>query len=313
MRKRQSLTALRAFEAVARHKSFTKAAQELIVTRPAISKQVRLLEENLHCQLLARTNNSIELTATGIELFSGLRQAFDLIAATTERISSRSKEESKIKILVERDFASSWLAERVGQFLVEHPGISVEITADQNDQLQLEENFNFRIFYGEKQHSEFFKQQLLCHWIDIPLCTPQYAHTNIFNDNNLNNAHFLIDRNYHPWLDWFQYSQQIAPKKLEPQTTYNETTLCLYAAISGGGITIGDSILAFNAMSQERLIPPFKIGVKSDDAYWIHTQKENSRTKAEQSFEYWLLNTMQDYQQQVMAYFKTQSIAIIER
>ncbi|MGK0399105.1 MAG: DNA-binding transcriptional LysR family regulator [Gammaproteobacteria bacterium] len=314
MRKRQTLTALRAFEAVARHNSFTLAASELIVTRPAISKQVRLLEENLNCQLLIRTNNEIELTTAGIELFNGLRQAFDLIAATTKRISTRSRDNMSINILVERDFASSWLAERIGQFLLQHPGISIEINAEHNDELRFEEDFSFRIFYrGKKFCPEFFQQQLLCHWIDIPLCTPEYAKEHISASNNLESAHLIIDRTYDPWQDWFHYSKQSVPCNQEPQTLFNETTLCLNAALAGGGVAIGDSILGFSSMLAGNLIPPFKAGLKSEEAYLILTPKEVQLTRAEKVFEGWLLDTMEQYQQSARSYFESQSIVIIER
>jgi LysR family glycine cleavage system transcriptional activator/LysR family transcriptional regulator of beta-lactamase len=314
MRKRQSLTALRAFEAVARHASFTKAAQELIVTRPAISKQIRLLEESLNSQLLDRSKHKITLTRTGKELFKGLSQAFDLIAVTTERIATSSSQSKTVKILVERDFASSWLAQRIGEFLLEHPGISVEIIADQNHQLHLEEDFSLRIFYDTKNNhdSEVFDQEVLCHWIDIPLCTTDYA-TQHLSTQNLENAHLLIDRNYQPWQDWFAYSGQLEPSSRAAKTVFNETTLCLYAALSSGGVAIGDSFLALSAIQKGKLITPFKIGLQSDDAYCILTAKHTQSSVAERAFLDWLRSTIAQYQQEVDAFFASQSIQIIAR
>ena len=82
MRRLHSLTALRAFEAVSRLKSISAAAEELRVTRPAVSKQVTQLEATLGLQLLVRSGNVIQLTAAGEELFDGLRRSFDLMSAT---------------------------------------------------------------------------------------------------------------------------------------------------------------------------------------------------------------------------------------
>lgn len=313
MRKRQSLTALRAFEAVARHQSFTKAAGELIVTRPAISKQIRLLEESLNTQLLERSKKAIELTRSGKELYQGLSQAFDLIAVTTERVATTSSQNKTVKILVERDFASSWLAQRIGEFLIENPGIPVEITAERNDQLRLEEDFSLRIFYDASLRSNpAFHCETLCHWIDIPLCTADYAQQHL-TDNTLNNAHFLIDRNYQPWQDWFKYSGTLKPKEYQAKTLFNETTLCLYAALAGSGIAIGDSFLALSSIQQGQLITPFKIGLKSVDSYSILTSKQVQLNKAEQTFLLWLRSTIEQYQQEVDHYFASQSIAVIAR
>ena len=314
MRKRQSLTALRAFEAVARHASFTKAAQELIVTRPAISKQVRLLEESLNSQLLDRSNHKMTLTRTGKELYKGLSQAFDLIAVTTERIATSSSQSKTVKILVERDFASSWLAQRIGEFLLKHPGISVEIIADQNNQLHLEEDFSLRIFYDTNNNHdiEVFDCEVLCHWIDIPLCTPEYA-TQHLTTQNLNNAHLLIDRNYQPWQDWFTYSGLTEPASSVAKTAFNETTLCLYAALASGGIAIGDSFLALSSIQKGKLVTPFKVGLQSNDAYCILTAKQAKMTKAEQAFLNWLRSTIAQYQEEVDDFFASQSIEVIAR
>ena len=147
MRRLHSLTALRAFEAVSRLKSISAAAEELRVTRPAVSKQVKQLEATLGVQLLVRSGNAIQLTAAGEELFDGLRRSFDLMSATLAAVGRFARESQRLKILVCRDFASSWLASRVGTFLVENPGVSIEVTAEKNGNLRLEEDFDLRIFY----------------------------------------------------------------------------------------------------------------------------------------------------------------------
>jgi len=315
LRKRHSLTALRAFEAVARHGSISVAARELIVTRPAISKQIKLLEDQLDCLLLKRSGNAISLTASGDELFAGLNQAFDLIAVTTERISARGQQEQKIKILVERDFASAWLAERIGLFLVQNPGISVEVRAEQNGFLHMDEDFSFRINYGKSgQSGPLLDEKILHRWIDIPLCTNGYAqeHIQSATDVEINTLHYLIDSNTQAWQDWFRYAGHKMPDIESGCTIFNETTLCLSAAMAGGGIAIG-SFLALAALKSEALIAPYKIGIESEDAYCIFTPAGRSLSKAERAFESWLHQTVSDYQEGVYQYFSEQEIQIIGR
>ena len=105
VRKNLPLTALRSFEAVARLKSISSAADELKVTRPAVSKQVTLLEASLEISLLVRAGNTIRLTPSGKELFDGLQRAFDIMTSTVEGVSAGSRQGNRLRILVCRDFA----------------------------------------------------------------------------------------------------------------------------------------------------------------------------------------------------------------
>ena len=315
MRKRHSLTALRAFEAVARHGSISVAARELIVTRPAISKQIKLLESQLNCLLLSRSGNAVSLTGAGEELFFGLNQAFDLIAVTTDRICARGPQEHKVKMLVERDFASAWLAERIGQFLVLNPGVSVEVQAEQNGLMHMDQDFSFRIRYGKLgQSGPLLDEKILHRWIDIPLCTQDYAQRHINSDEQLHSKslHFLIDSGTQAWQDWFHFSDYSMPK-LEPRSTvFNETSLCLSAAISGGGIAIG-SFLALGALQSGALFAPFKVGIESEEAYCILTPAGRRLSQAERAFETWLHQTVKEYQQHILQYFEQQQIKLISR
>ena len=146
MRKRQHLNALRVFEAVARLGSMSAAADELCVTRPAVSKQVALLEDEMGCRLLNRHGNKIHTTDTGRELFEGLNRAFDVISLTTTSVMRRNQTDSTLRLLVCRDFASNWLAPRVGGFLRDNPRIAVEIVSEKNGTFRREESFDLRIF-----------------------------------------------------------------------------------------------------------------------------------------------------------------------
>ncbi|MFD2206492.1 LysR family transcriptional regulator [Kiloniella antarctica] len=315
MRKRRSLTALRAFEAVARNRSFTLAAEELIVTRPAVSKQIKLLENELSCTLIDRSSNNIQLTPIGIELYVGLQQAFDLISATMERVSNQARVSQGIKILVERDFASSWLATQIGQFLLQYPGISVEITAEKNGHFRMQEDFDFRIFYGPQgtYQNDSLQEKKLCHWIDLPLCSPEYARTHITSQGFSENTHFLLDKNYNPWDDWFKYTEYENPGITDFGTVFNETTLCLSAAIAGGGITIGDSFLALSAIQAADLVMPYRYGLKSVETYSIYHQKDVKHSTEEDIFENWLFSTISIYQNKVDQYLLKNGITIIDR
>jgi len=123
MRRLPPLGALRAFEAAARHLSFTRAAAELCVTQAAISHQVRQLEDWLGLKLFARRGHALALTSEGGGYLVELTQLFDGLAEATARLSGRQQDTLRITALP--SFASRWLLPRLGGFRAQHPGIEL--------------------------------------------------------------------------------------------------------------------------------------------------------------------------------------------
>lgn len=308
-------TALRAFNLVARHGSFTKAAAELNVTRPAISKQIRLLEASLGCQLFIRGRPNGALTETGRQLAAGLSQGFDLISASYQHASESRGDANSLRLLVDRDFASSWLAKRIGGFLIENPGVAMEIIAERNGRLRMGETFSFRIFYGTEGcfASDDLDEAMLCDWIDLPLCTPDYAAEHVADGVLDNRARFLIDRNYDPRAEWFTHSGVADPGYEVRVSKFNDTSMCLSAALSGSGITIGDSFMAFDAIRTGRLVAPFKLGLRSAERYAICQASRHPPTKVEKRFRDWLLREIESYQASVADIMEETGVHILPR
>lgn len=314
MRRLHSLTALRAFEAVSRLKSISAAAEELRVTRPAVSKQVTQLEATLGLQLLVRSGNVIQLTAAGEELFDGLRRSFDLMSATLAAVGRSAPESQRLKILVCRDFASSWLASRVGAFLVENPGISIEITAEKNGNLRFDEDFDLRIFYGTLGQNEGtgFVERELCRWIDLPVCTDAFARRYLANGRKPNAVHHLIDANYDVWDEWSALTGTPSGGPRKHTTIFNETTLCLSVAKSGGGLTIGDSFLSLPAITSGELVVPYPAGVVSAQCYLLFRPARRASGTI-RKFEVWLQDAVRSYQASVLRTLTSRGIRVVER
>jgi LysR family glycine cleavage system transcriptional activator/LysR family transcriptional regulator of beta-lactamase len=308
-----SLTALRAFDLVARLGTFTAAAQALNVTRPAISKQIKRLEAELGCQLVVRTRPKVMLTERGRELAVALQQSFDTISASVQKTIEHSRRPNTVRLLVERDFASSWLAERIGDFLLTHPGTSVEVNAERNGQLREGEDFSFRIFYGPvgRYNTETLAEEFLCDWIDIPVCTPDYEAAHIPEHGHYHNAHFLLDKNYNPWTTWFENTHLENPGDQATYTHFNETSLCLSAAMAGSGLTIGDSFLCLDAIDSGRLIAPFKMGMHSVERYSVCQPIGRALSQSEQSFRTWLDQTVNEYEQKTVQVLNRIGITVI--
>ena len=123
------LNALRAFEAAARHLSVSQAAAELHVTPAAISHQVKALEEWLGVPLFRRLNRQVLLTDAGQTCFKGLRDGFDRLATTVEKVRGRAGE-APLTVSAAPSFAGKWLLPRLERFRSAHPDIEVRIDAN---------------------------------------------------------------------------------------------------------------------------------------------------------------------------------------
>src|ERR1700744_3400710 len=123
-----SLNGLRAFEAAARHLSFTAAATELNVTQTAISHQIRRLEEELGLRLFVRQNRSLTLTPEAREYLPGIRAAFNDLRLATDRLL-RKGDDRVLTVSTLASFAAKWLLPRLSTFQQAHPDIDVHITS----------------------------------------------------------------------------------------------------------------------------------------------------------------------------------------
>jgi LysR family glycine cleavage system transcriptional activator len=147
MRKLPPLNSIRAFEAAARHQSFTAAAAELSVTITAVSHQIRQLEERIGHKLFERTGRAVRLTPVGKTIYPLLRDGFDQIAEAFEVVNARASEDS-IRISATRAFAERWLMPRLSQFNAIHPDVTVHIHGSEKTVDLYAEEIDVAIRYG---------------------------------------------------------------------------------------------------------------------------------------------------------------------
>src|SRR5258705_3760318 len=127
-RRLPALNALKAFEAAARHESFTRAAEELCVTQGAVSHQVKALEQELGVKLFNRERQRLLITQAGRDYLAVVRDAFDRIALGTERLVQRQTS-GALTISTSPDFAAKWLVYRLGRLSEAHPAIDLRGSA----------------------------------------------------------------------------------------------------------------------------------------------------------------------------------------
>src|SRR5258708_3344592 len=165
-----SLNGLRAFEAAARHLSFTQAASELNVTQTAISHQIRRLEEELGTRLFIRQNRALELTPEARDYLPGVRAAFNDLRLATDRLL-RKEDGHVLTVSTLASLAAKWLPPRLSAFHEAHPGIDARITTSTTLVDFQRDNVDAAIRYGRGQWAGLRADWLMASEV-FPVCSP---------------------------------------------------------------------------------------------------------------------------------------------
>lgn len=252
------LTALKAFEAAARHSSFASAAAELNVTPAALSFQIKSLEEHLGAPLFHRLARRVELTEVGRMLSPGCTDGFAVLADAW-RQTQHSLDTTRLSITAGPAFTAKWLAPRLFGFVQDHPEIDLRFAASLKLLDLARENIDIAIRFSATPDTEHFSQTLLReHW--VPMMTPGLAETFCCAKDLLHaplvhqdDIQFL---NPEPnWAAWFKAAGLTAPAITGPR--FSHADHAHDAALSGSGVVLGRLSLAARDLSEGRLVAPF--------------------------------------------------------
>src|SRR6188474_1166714 len=170
-RRLPSLNGLKAFEAAARHESFTRAAEELCVTQGAVSHQVKALEVELGLKLFNRERQRLVITEAGRAYLIVVRDAFDRIAAGTERLLQRQSG-GVLTVSTSPNFAAKWLVHRLGRFAQAHPDIDLSVNASRQHVDFAREDIDVAIRHGDAGTAGLHVTRLCAEEI-FPVCSPK--------------------------------------------------------------------------------------------------------------------------------------------
>ena len=289
------MNSLRAFEAAARHLSFTKAAAELFVTQAAVSHQVKALEEDLGMPLFRRFNRRLMLTDAGQEYYPHLRDALDLIHQATQRLRQLQDSETTLRVSVLPSLATKWLMPRLPEFRVLHPELDVLISA--SDQLvDLErENFHMAIRFGYGRYPGLSITRLMGDKI-FPVCAPRLLEGNppLQRATDLKRHTLLHDdmaRRDESSNDWATWLSKAGVKGVDPNRgpAFSHSSLVLTAAIDGQGVALGRLTLAADDLAAGRLICPFGPIIDAPLEYFVVTSPALAQQPMVRHFRDWLL------------------------
>ncbi|MEM9248263.1 MAG: transcriptional regulator GcvA [Pseudomonadota bacterium] len=283
------LTALRAFEAAARHLSFAKAADELGVTPAALSFQIKSLEDHLGRPVFRRLNRAVELTEAGRALAPGLSDGFGALAAAW-RAALRVTDTTTLTVTAGPAFTAKWLAPRLFDFASKHPEIELRFAASlkladfERDQVDVAIRFGFDTAPG------FYARPILSDWMS-PMMAPALAekirtpadlqHATLLHQDDLTNL--LPDLT---WSTWFRLSGLGPAPRSGPR--FSQADHALDAALAGTGVVLGRSSLAAGDLAEGRLVAPFELGLTMGARYRVVFPQANGARPQVAAFRDWV-------------------------
>lgn len=288
------LNALRAFEAAARHLSVSQAAVELHVTPAAISHQVRALEEWLGVPLFRRLNRRLLLTDEGQVCLQGLRDGFDRLLTTVEKVRRRSSE-GPLTVSATPSFAGKWLVPRLERFRRAHPEIDVRIDANPNLSDFARDNIDIGIRYGRGRYPGLHVERLMTERV-FPLCSPRLRrgppplrhprdlarHTLLHID-----MPFMLEA-APSWEMWLR-AAGVGGVDWTRGPRFSVSSMAIEMAIAGQGVVLGSDVLCAADLAAGRLVKPFDVGLAHDFGYWIVGPENAADRPKTVAFRTWLM------------------------
>ena len=277
-----SLNALRAFEASARHLSFTRAADELCVTQAAVSHLVKGLEDRLGAKLFRRSPRGLVLTDEGLALVPALAESFERIDRVLERFEGGRLREV-LTLGVVGAFAVGWLLPRLPAFRAACPFVDLRLLTNNNKVDLAGEGLDCAIRFGDgawhgAEAEKLFDAPL------TPLCAPEIA-VRLSEPRDLE-GHVLL-RSYRPqdWPAWFT-AAGIEDLPLRGPL-FDNSWIMAEAAIQAEGVALAPALLFERQLTDGRLVRPFRTEVVTG-AYWLTRLTWKPMSPALRAFRDWL-------------------------
>lgn len=292
------LHAMRAFEASARHLSFTRAAEELHVTPGAVSQQIKLLEDRLGIRLFLRLPRELVLTTEGRQLADAATSAFECLGEVIHQLQE-GRAQIRLNISCPPSFAMMWLIPRLSGFSRLHPDIELRLKAEFHslDPARMRrENTELAIRY-EPSPGVGLDAVLLMREYLLPVGASSYAASGQpLSIEAITALPLLHDGSpwdgappFAEWLDWLAKAAGAAGERVVlAGHQFNLSQLALQAALEGQGIAMGRSALVFDELRAGRLHDVSGLAVQANAAYFLSSLPETRDDEACTAFRSWI-------------------------
>ncbi|BAL13836.1 LysR family glycine cleavage system transcriptional activator [Bradyrhizobium japonicum USDA 38] len=291
-----SLNGLRAFEAAARHLSFTLAASELNVTQTAISHQIRRLEEELGIRLFVRQNRALALTPEARDYLPGVRAAFNDLRLATDRLL-RKDDDKVLTVSTLASLAAKWLLPRLTDFQEQHPGIDVRITTSTSLVDFQRDNVDAAIRYGRGQWPGLRADWLMADEL-FPVCSPSLLRGDkpLRQPEDLRGYPLLhtSNANSDDWRLWLTAAGLPGDIARQPGITFDMIFMTIQAAIDGIGVAMGRTSYVQDDIAKGRLVVPFKIALPADAGFYLVAPEGRREPPKLAAFREWMIAATQN-------------------
>ncbi|MEM8788492.1 MAG: transcriptional regulator GcvA [Pseudomonadota bacterium] len=283
------LTALRAFEAAARHLSFAKAADELAVTPAALSYQIKNLEEHLGAPVFRRLNRAVELTEAGAALLPAAREGFDALRRGW-RAARRTQDGAVLNVTAGPAFTAKWLAPKLFAFAQAHPDIELRFMATLRLMDFDRDGVDLAIRFGTGSDDGLFSQPLYRGWIS-PMMHPDIA-ARVRRPSDLLKETLIHDESldFLPtppgWSKWFELAGVAHGDLKGPHFTQADHAVDM--ALERGGVALGRSSVALTALRSGTLVSPFRLAMTVKAHYRLVCPQGQETRPAIARFRAWI-------------------------
>lgn len=291
------LTTLRSFEAVARHLSFSKAAEELHVTPGAVSQQIKSLEELLQTKLFERTRRSVALTDAAARMLPDIQAGLAMFARAVGNKNSPASDRT-LTISVAPSFASKWLLPRLPTFYEAYPEIDLRISATVGLADFNRDEVDLAVRLGRGKYSGLHAEPLFTEAL-TPLCSPDLIRRKgpLKKPDDLRKHRLIHDTSIPGWVEcgaWQEWLLRADAKSVPADRgiRFSLAELAMQAAIDGAGVVLGRVVLAEGDVAAGRLVRPFKTALPLEVSYYLVRSSHGSPRHEVQCFREWIFGAL---------------------
>jgi LysR family glycine cleavage system transcriptional activator len=265
--------ALTALEAAARHRSYSRAADELFVTHGAVSQQIRKLEDELGVRLFTRQGNSMEPTATGAALAAKVSESLAMLRAGVD--SARRAASGPIVLSTGAAFATRWLVTRLARVSAETDELDLTVRVEDRVADLSSDGVDVALRFGMGPWSGAESVRLFSERL-FPVCSPALLKRHpIARPEDLLTAPLLRHTGL-PWSAWFRAMGLEVPD-MPPSLGFDDTSMMLDAAAQGLGVALARSGLSERDIRDGRLVRPLAGEVDVDTGHHFVWRADNPK------------------------------------
>ncbi len=282
-----ALNAVRIFEAAARLQNFTKAANEIHITQGAVSKQIKLLEQQLGCQLFIRAGPVLKLSDEGKEFQAVAEESLSIIRRGTAKIKNRSANNS-LTISLLPSFAHNWFLPNLASFEKTHPEISLRLAPSYHAiDLNVVSDIDLAIRLGRGDWPNLHSLQVTEDEL-IPVCSPNIA-IGLNDLRDIKKQRLIVDSS--PYDEWHRWKAMAGLNYIPKDNLYlDDVNLQLSAAVEGKGVCLIRKSFVANYLASGSLVQPFELSIYSNFNFYLVCPENRLKEIKIDAFYQWIKN-----------------------